>query len=209
MIEENETISVTALGRSQEFAGVEDLAGHVAEVLEHRHGIFDSLELACIAELARQNGAERPRVEEIARRTSFFEPQRAKGPTPLDARIDEAAAKAQEAEAALAEANEAWRAAAREADLEYRQRLHKAAENPARLIGAQRWAEGRQAQVRALEAEFRAADDARRRARARANALELAQGRWRYDEAVRLSVPGKAEPLTLAAFAAYREREGR
>jgi len=201
----NETIVV---GNS-EFADVEALAARVGEVIEHRHGIFDAQELAEVKELARQNGVERPRVEEIARRATFFEPQRERIRTPLDDRLRAAQEKAEEAEEALAEANALWRAAAREADLEYRQRLHKAAENPARLIGAQRWADSRRAQVRALEADFRAADDARRRARARANALELAQGRWRYDEAVRLSVPGKAEPLTLSAFAAYREQKGK
>jgi len=205
----NETITVTALDRSEEFEDVEHLASHVGEVLEHRGGILDPMEIACIAELAQRNGASRPDVERIARQTRFFEPTRAKGPTPLDDRVRDAQEKAEEAEAALAEANEAWRAEAREADLEYRQRIRKASENPARLIGADRWAEGRQAQVRALEAEFRAADDARRRARARANALELTRDRWRYDEAVRLSVPGRAEAVTLAEFAAYREREGR
>ncbi len=205
----DEKIVVEALGRSQTFIDVEDLASHVAELLEHRGGIFDSLEVACVQELARQNGASRPEVERIARQTAFFEPQRAKGPTPLDDRVRDAQEKAEQAEEALAEANESWRAGMREADRAYRQRLRKAAENPARLIDAQRWAEGRQAQVRALEADFRAADDVRRRARARLNALELTRDRWRYDEAVRLSVPGRAEPVTLAEFAAYREQEGK
>jgi len=192
---------------NREFADVEALAARVAELIEHRHGIFDAQELAEIKELARRNGASRPEVERIARQTSFFEPRRDKIPTPLDDRIRDAEAKADEAEAARIKANEAWRAAMRAADGEYQQRLHKAAANPSRILNADRWIEGRQAHVRALEADFRGADDAARRARARLNALRLAADRWRYDQEARFFHPDASEPLTLEEFRQMRGLE--
>jgi len=202
------TITVAALGRSQEFAGVEDLASHVAEVLECRGGVLDALEIKCVQELARRNGAARPEAERIARATSFFEPSRPKIDTPLDDRVRDAEAKEAEAEAARLKSNESWRDASRDADTEYRRRVHEAAENPAKLLNADLWAGSRQAHVHAFEADFRAADDSARRARARLNALRLAADRWRYDQEARFFHPDASEPLTLAELRKAKGLEG-
>ena len=204
---ENGGITITALDRSRTFAGVEDLANHVAEVLEYRGGILDSMEIAAVQELARQNGASRPEVERIARATAFFEPSRPKIETPLDGRITETEAEVEAAETARLEVNEAWRSAMRSADLEYRQRVHRAARNPAKLLDVAGWAANRKAHVGAVEADFRAADDVARRARARLCALQLAADRWSADQEVRVRAGGST--LTLQEFEKWREQEGR
>ena len=200
------TITVEALDRRQTFTDVEALAEFVGEVIEYRGGIFDSLELACVQELARQNGSSRPEVERIARQTAFFEPTRPKIDTPLDDRVRDAEAKEAEAEAARLEANEVWRSAERELEVEGVRRMARA-DTTTKEANVQRWEEARIAHVHAAEADFRIADDAARRTRARLNALRLSVDRWRYDQEARFFHPAAPEPLTLEEFRQMRGLE--
>ena len=203
---ENESteIVVTALSRSRTFPDREALAEHVIEILDHRGGVYDPLEVRCIQELARLNGGGGdPRVLWLAAKTKLFSPPaRPKIKSPLDGRIAETEREAQEAEAKWIAAKEAWRPRARELEEKAALRLRKAAGNPTRIAAAQSWIDAGQAEVAVLAAAEQLASTSLRMARARLTALHAAASRWRSDQEVRLVVEGKT--LTLEQYAEWK-----
>lgn len=207
---ETQEIVVEALDRERRFGSREELAEHVQEILDHSGGVFDPMELACIRRLAAENGAASPEVRRIARKTTFHEPERAStGPTPFDERIQERAARLEEAEAALAEAFAERRRIedeGREAEAELKRKLGNRTETA-----------GGEHEVAQLRARYRTAwieaDNRVRRRRdtvvrqkAGLNALHAARRRWREERDVRFHNPDDpSSPLTLEEL---HERRG-
>lgn len=200
---ENESITVTALSTSRTFADREALAEHVREIVEDRHA-FDlkPIEIAAIRRFAELNGAATPRVREIARTTTFYAPKRPKRATKVDGRVAETKAEVEVDEVELADAQEVEWSRARESDAEAVRRMRKAAGNPTKLSRAEAWIDARQAEVAELRLRTQLAAQKLRMARARLNALELVQGRLRAEQEVRVSVEG--ETLTLEQFEAWK-----
>ena len=166
------SIIVRALSRSRVFSGLDELADHVKDILEHRGGIFTPFELAAISELARRaNGEAPPQVHRIARATTLYTPPRPeRGPTSLDADI--------EAQEAIVEAVEVeWIEARQEfqrvrADLDRRIAKAKARGGSARDIQTRvgRVNEGHAARLQDAKADLEAIRKKLVRARARLNA---------------------------------------
>ncbi len=186
MNEDVHEITVEAIGKRVSFPNREALAEHVIEILDHRGGVYDPLEVAAIQELARLNGGGDPRVLRIAAKTELFSPPaRPKVRTPLDARILATEAEEVAAEARWIAAEKTWRSRAHELEGKAALRLRAAAGNPTKLAGAQSWADARRAEVAALAAESGLAASTLRMARARLNALKLTADRWRVEQDLR------------------------
>lgn len=163
-----DTIRVTALDTELTFEGREELAEHVEEIIEHRGGLFDPLELAAIRKLAHlANGDAPPAVHRIARQTSFHTPAREREETPFADRIEEARE--------VLEARDAELEEARERLFSIRAQLRGKRDASAAELG----------RLREAEEDVKAARRAAMRARATWNASKLAADRWRADHEAR------------------------
>lgn len=196
-------IVVEALGKRLGFDDLTDLAGHVEEILANRGGVFDSLELACISELARRgNGQASADVQRIARQTAFHSPADNSPPkprTPLDDEITEAAEAVESAEVGWIEARRTRDQVERELHERHARAAAKAksAGDLQNRIGQIN--ERHFPRLREAEEDVRVAREALTRKRARLNALRLASDRWRYDREARFHNPADpTRPLTLA-----------
>lgn len=200
-------IVVTALSQTREFRDLDELAGFVEEVVRTRGAIFDPFEIRAIQQLAElANGEASPDVARIARNTAFHAPSRPpRPPTPWDEKLVKAEVRLVSAEAAWDEArgkrNEVFRSGERRlAEVRLTEVHEVVLSHRLAQIGSE------------VGEELSIADDAVRvvrdelqRAVARKNALGLAVGRWRSDQAVRFhNHENPSKPLTLAEMGARR-----